>query len=168
MVTTTAFTISRNTPRRSIPFGGVQQALAQAIPTNRWSWPVPRLTRPLKCGMWRLDHANALFGSTGELYGHAIRLFVCFFSHTRHSVCRCWPAVCSTGVARHPGFFSLACCLEKGGAVAVPVCVTLAMSPSLCPPSSEPVYSLGFSPCGDYLASGSFDHQLLIWSVKVS
>jgi len=30
----------------------------------------------------------------------------------------------------------------------------------------DPVYSVSFSPNGDYLASGSFDRCLHIWSVK--
>ncbi len=31
---------------------------------------------------------------------------------------------------------------------------------------SMPVYSVEFSPCGQYLASGSFDHRVLVWSLK--
>ena len=31
---------------------------------------------------------------------------------------------------------------------------------------TEPVYSVAFNPCGDLLASGSFDKCLHIWSVK--
>src|SRR5690348_11939221 len=32
---------------------------------------------------------------------------------------------------------------------------------------SDPVYSVSFSPTGEYLASGSFDRCLHIWSVRV-
>ncbi|KAI8923432.1 WD40-repeat-containing domain protein [Entophlyctis helioformis] len=31
---------------------------------------------------------------------------------------------------------------------------------------SEPVYSISFSPSGLYLASGSFDHRVFVWSMK--
>ena len=32
---------------------------------------------------------------------------------------------------------------------------------------SKPIYSIAFSPSGEYLVSGSIDNSLLIWSVKV-
>jgi len=30
----------------------------------------------------------------------------------------------------------------------------------------HPIYSIAFSPCGQYLASGSIDNSVMVWSVK--